>query len=82
MKEKTISRIILKEEDIVLISLPIDLIKNRDICRKLYEQIKKQLLPKKNKILMLPEDIKISVIGKDEIKEYISNMDLWELWED
>lgn len=79
---KTVSRIILKEEDVVLVSLPIDLLKNKDICIKIYEQIRKQLLPRKNKILMLPEDIKISVIGKDEIKEYISNIDLWELWED
>jgi hypothetical protein len=77
-----VNRLILKPDDIVLISVPDKYFSKKDIIRSLYEQIKKQLLPRPNKILVLPESVNISVIGKDKVEEYVSHIDLWNLFED
>jgi len=77
-----VSRLILKPDDILLISVPDKYFSRKDIIRSLYEQIKKQLLPRPNKILILPESINISVIGEKKVEEYISHVDLWNLFED
>jgi len=82
MEEKKITRLILKDDDILIVKVPSNWFHHREVCIKLYERIKKQLLPRKNKILMLPSEIEISVLGSKEINEYVSNIDLWELWEE
>jgi hypothetical protein len=77
-----VNRIILKEDDVLLVRVPLPYFSQRDTIRTLYLRIKKQLHPRKNKILMLPTEIEISVIGNKEIQEYITNIDLWNLWDE
>lgn len=81
MEDKKVQRLILKEDDVLVVKVPVELFSHRNAMRSIYTQIRKSLLPRKNKILILPNDIDISVIGDKEIKEYITNIDLWELWE-
>lgn len=78
--EKEIQRIILKEEDVLLVKIPRTYWQSH-IINSIYKEIKKKLLPRKNKILMLPSDMNISVIGQEEIKEMVSTIDLWELFD-
>jgi len=78
--DKKLQRLILKEDDVLLVKIPVAYFRNKQAIVRMYEQIKRTLLPRKNKILMLPEDINISVIGEKEIKEHITNIDLWSLW--
>lgn len=80
--EKNIQRLILKNDDILVIKMPMSLFIRRKVAKGFYEQIKKKLLPRKNKILLLPDEIELSVIGEKEVKEYISNIDLWSLWDE
>jgi len=82
MEEHNIQRIILKDDDILLIRVPFNLFQNKNALLGLYTNIKKKLLPRENKIMILPNDIDISVIGSKEVKEYISNIDLWSLWDE
>lgn len=82
MIDKKVNRIILKEDDVLLVKVPDAWFGNRKAIRSLYVQIKRQLHPRKNKILMLPHDVEVSVIGEKEIKEYITNVDLWELFDE
>jgi hypothetical protein len=82
MEQKHIQRLILKDDDILVLHLPYVVFQRKDAMRSLYTQIKKQLLPRKNKILVLPEDFQLSVIGKEQIKEYVSSVDFWDLWDD
>ncbi len=77
-----VNRLILKPDDILLISVPDKYFQRKEVIKSLYEQIKKQLLPRPNKILVLPESINISVIGEKKVEEYISHVDLWNLFED
>lgn len=81
MDNKKVSRIVLKEDDILLIQIPMEIFHRRNIVRSLYEQIKKTLIPRRNKVLLLPDVIDISVIGKKEIKEHVTDIDLWDLWD-
>lgn len=82
MEDKKIARLILKDEDILVVKVPMGLFTRKAVVKSFYIQIKKQLLPRKNKILMLPEDIKMEVIGKEQIQEYISQVDLWNLFDE
>lgn len=79
MEDKKIERIILKDEDILLIKIPDNAFK-RSFIESLYKSFKEKLLPRKNKILIMPESFEISVIGKEKIEEYISHVDLWSLF--
>jgi len=80
--DKKIQRLILKEEDVLVVKVPLEWFTNRVSLHSFYREIKKKLLPRKNKILMIPEEMGLSVIGKREIKEHISNVDLWSLWDE
>jgi hypothetical protein len=85
MDEKAVSRLILKEDDILILYIPTSyFITQRRAIPALYKQIKDKLVEsgKKNKIIIIPKDMEIGVIGKDQIKEHISNVDLWHLFED
>lgn len=79
--EKKVQRLILKEEDVLVVKVPVAWM-NRQTTRSIYEQIKKKLLPRKNKVLLLPSDIDLSVISEKQVKEHISNIDLWSLWDE
>lgn len=82
MDEK-IQRLILKENDILLVKVPQSWFSNRGVIIKtFYKNMKKKLSPRKNKILILPEDVNISVIGENEIKEHISDVDIWNLFDE
>lgn len=84
IQERVVSRLILKETDVLVLHLPTDYFKHRDIITSIYKQIRDRLLEagKKNKILMVPNDVQLSVIGEDNIEEHISNVDLWHLFDD
>lgn len=82
MDNNAVTRIILKEDDILLIRVPLTLFQNKNALLGLYANIKKKLLPRKNKIMILPQEVDITVIGSKEVKEYISNVDLWQLWDE
>jgi len=82
MEDKKIRRLILKDEDILVVYVPTNFFTHKKAIRSLYTQIKKQLLPRKNKILMLPNDITMEVVGQEQIKEYISQIDLWSLFDE
>ena len=82
LNDKVVTRIVLKEDDILLIRVPSAYFGHKKAMKSLYSQIKKQLSPRNNKIIMLPNHIEISVIGTEEVKEYISNIDLWHLWDE
>ena len=82
IENKKIERMVLKEDDIMVITVPTKVFMKKQWTLSIYKQIKKSLLPKKNKILILPEEINLSVIGKDEIKEHISHVDLWNLFDE
>lgn len=84
MDEKEISRLILKEKDVLVLYLPVDYFKHREIITSIYKQIKDRLIEagKRNKILMVPADVKLGVIGEEEIKEHVSNIDLWHLFDE
>ncbi len=77
-----VKRLILKEGDVVLVQMPEGMFASANAVKSIYAQIKKQLLPRKNKILLLPTSIDISVIGKEQIEEYISQVDIWKLFEE
>ena len=79
--DKKVERLILKEGDVLVVKVPVNLFSHKNAMRSFYTQIRKSLMPRKNKILVIPDNIDISVIGEEEIKEYITNIDLWELWE-
>ena len=81
MQDKKIQRLILKDTDILVVKVPTHMFKPIPI-KSIYTQIKKQLLPRKNKILILPDAIEISVIGKEKIEEYVSHIDLWSLFDE
>ena len=81
-RKTRVKRLILKKDDILLVSVPEQMFHHKRSILSIYEQIKKQLLPRKNKILMLPNSIEISVIGKEQIEEYVSQVDIWKLFED
>lgn len=82
MEEKKIQRLILKDDDILVVKLSNSILADRSITMRFYEGLRKKLLPRKNKILMLPKEVELAVIGKEEIKEYISNIDLWNLFDE
>ena len=82
MENNAVKRIILKEDDILLVKVPLSLFQNKQGLLGLYSNIKKKLLPRQNKIMILPSEIDITVIGSQEVKEYISNVDLWSLWDE
>jgi len=82
MENNTVNRLILKDSDVLLIRVPLRLFQNKETLMGIYANIKKKLLPKKNKIMILPTEVEISVIGSEEVKEYISNIDLWSLWDE
>ena len=80
--DNKIHRLILKDDDILVIKVPDSYFRHQAAIKALYTQIKKQILPKKNKILMLMNSVDISVIGKKEIEEYVSHVDLWSLFDE
>ena len=80
MEDANIQRLILKDGDVLVVKVPGGL--SRNLYDALYKRIKKQLLPRKNKILILPNAINFTVIGEKEIREHISNVDLWSLWDE
>jgi len=82
--DKTVSRLILKEKDVLVLYLPKDYFRHKDILISIYKQIKESLHDsgKKNKILVMPNDIKLGVIGEKQIDEHVSNIDLWHLFDD
>ncbi len=82
MDNKKIERLILKDNDVLVVKVPNHFFHAKKAVMSLYTQIKKQMLPRKNKILMLPYDIELSVIGKEQIEEYISHIDLWSLFDE
>lgn len=84
MTERTVSRLILKEKDVLVLYLPTDYFKHRDVITSIYKQIKDRMLEagKRNKILMVPNDVQLGVIGEDQIKEHVSNIDLWHLFDE
>jgi hypothetical protein len=84
MNERTVSRLILKENDVLVLHLPTDYFRHREIITSIYKQIRERLLDagKKNKILMIPQDVHLGVIGSEEIKEHVSNVDLWHLFDE
>jgi hypothetical protein len=82
MQNNTVNRLILKDSDVLLIRVPRSFFQNKESLMGLYANIKKKLLPRTNKIMILPTEIEISVIGSEEVKEYISNIDLWSLWDE
>jgi hypothetical protein len=80
--EKQVQRLILKDDDVLVVKIPMQWFRERRMAEIFYKQIKKKLLPRKNKVLLLPNEIELSVIGEKEIQEYVSNIDLWSLWDD
>lgn len=80
--DKKITRLILKNDDVLVVKVPIAHPFSKEALRSIYIQIKKQLHPKKNKILMIPNDIELSVIGNKEIKEHVTELDIWQLWDE
>ncbi len=84
MTERIVSRLILKENDVLVLYLPSDYFGHREIIVSIYKQIKERLTEagKKNKILMVPNDVRLGVIGEDQIKEHVSNIDLWHLFDE
>lgn len=77
-----IARLILKNDDVLVVKVPIAHPFSQKALRSLYIQIKKQLHPRNNKILMIPNDLELSVIGNKEIKEHVTELDLWQLWDE
>ena len=77
-----IKRIILKDDDVLVVTVPEHFFMRKKAREAIYKQIKKQLFPRKNKVLMLPEAIQLSVIGKEKIQEYVSEIDLWSLFDE
>ena len=84
MEERTVSRLILKEDDVLVLYLPTDYFRHREIITSIYRQIKERLVEagKKNKILMVPSDVQLGVIAENEVKEHVSNIDLWHLFDE
>jgi hypothetical protein len=82
MDNNAVQRIILKEDDILLIRVPYSLFQDRQAVLGLYANIKKKIQPRRNKIMILPHEVEIGVIGSKEVKEYITNVDLWQLWDE
>lgn len=82
IQDKKVNRLILKEEDILVVHVPNEAFHRKDIVLAIHKQIRKQIMPKKNKIMVLPESIRLSVIGKDKIEEYVSHIDLWSLFDE
>ena len=81
-KTTKVKRLILKDTDILVVSVSDNYFQRKVIIESIYKQIKKQILPRKNKILILPSSTQLSVIGKEEVEEYISHVDLWSLFDE
>jgi hypothetical protein len=84
MEDQTFKRLILKEDDIMVVTVPTDYFNHRDALASIYRQIREKLLAsgKKNKILIMPKEVDIAVIGEKEINEHVSNVDLWHLFDE
>jgi hypothetical protein len=84
MESKKVSRLILKDEDILVVHCPLEYFRRGEgrAVLSVHKRLKEMLLPRKNKILILPEVIELSVIGKEQIEEYISHVDLWSLFDE
>jgi hypothetical protein len=82
--EKSVHRLILKPNDILIINVPRTYFDNGNALLSIYRQIREKLRDsgKKNKVLIVPNEVNFKVIGEEEIKEHISNVDLWHLFED
>jgi hypothetical protein len=80
LNEGEAKRLVLKEDDILLVKIPVEYFNENDI-KALQKMFIRKLKPRNNKILIIPNNMDISVIGKKEIKEIIRYSDEWELWE-
>ena len=81
MEDKKVKRLILKEDDILVVEVADDLFAKKTVM-SIHKQLRKSLLPRTNSILVIPSSFKLSVIGKEQIKEHISEIDLWNLFEE
>ena len=84
MESKKVTRLILKDDDVLVVHVPVDYFTRQQgkAVLSVHKRLKEMLLPRKNKILILPEVIDLSVIGKEQVEEYISHVDLWGLFEE
>ena len=76
-----VKRLILKEDDVLVVEVRNDLFGKKAVLA-IHKQLRKLLLPRTNSIIVIPDSFKLSVIGKEQIKEHISEIDLWNLFED
>lgn len=84
MESKKVTRLILKDDDVLVVHVPLEYFRRGEgrAVLSVHKRLKEMLLPRKNKILILPEVIELSVIGKEQIEEYISHVDLWSLFDE
>lgn len=80
MSEGNVKRLVLKEDDILVVKIPLEYFNENDI-KSIQRTFIRKLKPRNNKILLIPKNMDISVIGKEEIKEVIRYSDEWELWD-
>lgn len=73
-------RLVLKDSDILVVKIPSIHFDRRNV-QALMRNLRKKLYPRKNPIIILPDDMKLEVIAKEELKEVISYSDEWELWD-
>lgn len=73
-------RLVLKEDDILVIKIPFNSYNIANV-EAIQKNMRKKLYPRKNAIVILPDSIKLEVIGKEEIKEVIRYSDEWQLWD-
>ena len=78
--DKKVSRLILKENDVLVCHIPQEFWNERNI-KAIYMDLRKKLLPRKNKVVILPQGINLSVLGEKEIEEHISQVDIWRLFD-
>jgi len=84
MESKKVTRLILKDDDVLVVHVPLEYFRRGEgrAVLSVHKRLKEMLLPRKNKILILPEVIELSVIGKEQIEEYVSHVDLWSLFDE
>lgn len=81
-EQKEIQRLVLKEGDVLVVKIPESFYYRKQFLEHIYKNIRRQLYPKKNRVLVVPDVMEFSVIGKEEVKEYVKDIDLWQLFEE
>jgi hypothetical protein len=73
-----IKRLVLKEDDILVIKVPQ---RYMSLADRIADEAKKITSNKKCGLLLIPEDVNLEVLSSEDIREKLGDEDIWNLFE-